>query len=122
MSPTDRILAAVDAATDEIVDFTRELIRLPTVNPPGEGYAECAELIGTNHPMWLAFARHFGLAMSMLTGEDQYDAAGLEMRKPDDLVEVVGRQAPGTWLPLSIRRDGQESELIAKFPPRPRQE
>jgi len=38
-----------------------------------------AELIGTNHPIWLAFARHFGLAMSMLTGEDQYDAAGLEM-------------------------------------------
>jgi succinyl-diaminopimelate desuccinylase len=46
MSPTDRVLAAVDAATDEIVDFTRELIRLPTINPPGEGYADCAEVIG----------------------------------------------------------------------------
>src|SRR5262245_56596075 len=46
MSPSDRVLAAVDAATDEIVDFTQQLIRLPTVNPPGEGYAECAELIG----------------------------------------------------------------------------
>ena len=40
------MLAAVDAAADEIVDFTRELIRLPTVNPPGDGYPECAELIG----------------------------------------------------------------------------
>ena len=49
-------------------------------------------------------------------------AAGLEMRTPDDLVEVVGRQAPGTWLPLSIRRDGQEIDVIAKFPPRPRQD
>jgi hypothetical protein len=33
-------------------------------------------------------------------------------------VEIVSRQAPGTWLPLSIRRDGQEIDLIAKFPPR----
>ena len=46
MPHTDRVLAAVDAATDEIVDFTRELIRMPTVNPPGDGYAECAETIG----------------------------------------------------------------------------
>jgi monoamine oxidase len=38
-----------------------------------------AELIGTNHPMWLAFARHFGLAMSMISSEDQYEAAGLSM-------------------------------------------
>jgi uncharacterized iron-regulated protein len=49
-------------------------------------------------------------------------AAGLETRNSDDLVEIVGRQAPGTWLPLSIRRDGQEIDLIAKFPTRPRQD
>jgi hypothetical protein len=54
--------------------------------------------------------------------DDIVRAAGLEMRKPDDLVEVVGRQAPGTWLPLTVRREGQESELIAKFPSRPRQD
>jgi len=42
----DRVLAAVDGAADEIVAFTAELIRVPTVNPPGEGYAECARLLG----------------------------------------------------------------------------
>jgi succinyl-diaminopimelate desuccinylase len=46
MSLGDKVLAAVDALTDEIVEFTRELIRIPTVNPPGDGYAECAEFIG----------------------------------------------------------------------------
>jgi succinyl-diaminopimelate desuccinylase len=46
MTPSDRVLSAVDAATDEIVEFTRDLIRMPTVNPPGDGYSECAELIG----------------------------------------------------------------------------
>lgn len=49
-------------------------------------------------------------------------AAGLQTRNSDDLVEVVGRQAPGTWLPLSIKRDGQEIDVIAKFPTRPRQD
>ena len=46
MTASDRVLAAVDAAVDEIVDFTRDLVRLPTINPPGDGYADCAELIG----------------------------------------------------------------------------
>jgi uncharacterized iron-regulated protein len=49
-------------------------------------------------------------------------AAGLETRNPGELADIVARQAPGTWLPLSIRRDGQEIDMIAKFPTRPRQE
>jgi len=42
----DTILAAVDEAADEIVDFAAELIRIPTVNPPGEAYETCARAIG----------------------------------------------------------------------------
>ncbi|HEY7301982.1 MAG TPA: ChaN family lipoprotein [Xanthobacteraceae bacterium] len=61
-------------------------------------------------------------AAGLKAGDDVLRAAGLEMRNPDDLVEVVGRQAPGTWLPLSIRRDGQEIDIVAKFPPRAKQE
>ena len=44
---TDRVLATVDDCADEIVDFTSALIRVPTVNPPGDAYPECAQLIGT---------------------------------------------------------------------------
>src|SRR5919197_1159245 len=43
---TDRILAEVDRAADEIVAFTRELVRIPTVNPPGDGYEACAHAFG----------------------------------------------------------------------------
>src|SRR5882757_8365689 len=46
-------------------------------------------------------------AAGLQAGDHVVRAAGLETRKPDDLVDIVGRQAPGTWLPLSIRRDGQ---------------
>jgi uncharacterized iron-regulated protein len=50
-------------------------------------------------------------------GDQVVRAAGLAMRSAEDLMEVVARQAPGTWLPLGIQRDGQEIEIIAKFPP-----
>jgi len=44
--PRQRVLRAVDALADEMVDFTAELVRIPTVNPPGELYADCARLLG----------------------------------------------------------------------------
>ena len=43
---SDRVLAAVDALADEAVAFTSDLIRLPTVNPPGDAYEDCARFIG----------------------------------------------------------------------------
>jgi len=42
----DRVLAAVEACAGEIVAFTSDLIRVPTVNPPGDAYEDCARLIG----------------------------------------------------------------------------
>ena len=40
------MLAAVEGIEDEAIAFTSALIRIPTVNPPGEHYADCARLIG----------------------------------------------------------------------------
>lgn len=40
------MLRAVESARDEVVEFTRALIRVPTVNPPGEMYEPCARLLG----------------------------------------------------------------------------
>lgn len=44
--PVDRIVAEVDAATDEMVRFTQDLVRMPTVNPPGAEYEACAVFLG----------------------------------------------------------------------------
>ena len=44
--PIDRIVAEVDAAADEIVGFTQDLVRMPTVNPPGAEYEACAAFLG----------------------------------------------------------------------------
>src|SRR6185369_9232395 len=46
MHPIERITAEVDRATDEIVKYTQDLVRIPTVNPPGDQYAACAAFIG----------------------------------------------------------------------------
>jgi monoamine oxidase len=38
-----------------------------------------AELIGLNHPVWLLLAKKFGLALSVVTPEDDFAGAGLDM-------------------------------------------
>ncbi len=43
---SDLIFESIERRRDELVDLARQLIRFPTVNPPGEGYAACAEFIG----------------------------------------------------------------------------
>ncbi len=47
MNPdTDRVLAEVEGARDEIVDFAADLIRIPTLNPPGDAYHDASHFIG----------------------------------------------------------------------------
>lgn len=45
-APVERVMAAIDDAAGEIVDFASRLIRIPTSNPPGAAYIDCARLIG----------------------------------------------------------------------------
>ncbi len=41
-----RLFARVAGARDDLVSLTQDLIRIPTVNPPGDAYTECCEAIG----------------------------------------------------------------------------
>ncbi|RWM88471.1 MAG: acetylornithine deacetylase/succinyl-diaminopimelate desuccinylase family protein [Mesorhizobium sp.] len=42
----DLLLKAVDDRVDDLVALTADLIRFPTINPPGEAYRPCAEYVG----------------------------------------------------------------------------
>jgi succinyl-diaminopimelate desuccinylase len=42
----DAIRREVERARDEIVDFAAELVRVPSVNPPGDAYRDAAETLG----------------------------------------------------------------------------
>lgn len=44
------------------------------------------------------------------------EMAGVPIKITEDVINVVKRQAPGTWLPIKIKRDGIEMLIIAKFP------
>ncbi|MCU1261276.1 MAG: DapE-ArgE family protein [Bryobacterales bacterium] len=42
----EAVLTRVDGLAEELLDFLKGLTAIPTVNPPGECYPECAEFIG----------------------------------------------------------------------------
>lgn len=48
LSPAEEtaLLDLIAGRREELVELTRELIRFPTINPPGEGYRACAEHLG----------------------------------------------------------------------------
>ena len=52
----------------------------------------------------------------LLKGDRILTAAGIQIHVSADVIAVVRRQPPGTWLPLTIARDGQTMDVVAKFP------
>ncbi|MBX3476074.1 MAG: acetylornithine deacetylase/succinyl-diaminopimelate desuccinylase family protein [Brevundimonas sp.] len=44
--PLDAVMTMIDGRADDVAQLTRDLIRFPTVNPPGDAYRPCAEYIG----------------------------------------------------------------------------
>jgi succinyl-diaminopimelate desuccinylase len=43
---SESLFKRIDSRRDDLIELARELIRFPTVNPPGEAYQPCAEFIG----------------------------------------------------------------------------
>src|SRR5258708_19703175 len=84
MHPTDRVLREVDRASDEIVAFTQDLVRIPTVNPPGDEYAACAQFLGDD-------LRRRGFDVELLPAEGRPEHT---VRHPR--INVVGARRGGT--------------------------
>lgn len=55
-------------------------------------------------------------AAGLAAGDVIRSAAAVPLARRAQLIEIVQRQAPGTWLPLEIARDGETLEIVAKFP------
>ena len=80
----DRVTAEVDRATDEIVQFTADLVRIPTVNPPGEDYEACAHFLGD-------FLQRRGFAIEYVAAEGRPEHTARHPR-----VNVIGSRRGGT--------------------------
>lgn len=77
----DRVLEEVDRTADESVAFASDLVRIPTINPPGDAYRECAELIG-------AQLARCGFEIEYLTADGRPEHTATHPR-----VNVVGTRA-----------------------------
>jgi uncharacterized iron-regulated protein len=93
------------------------VVRAPHSEPPRLGIAMEPATAGVRIAQVTAgsVAERSGLK----AGDVVLEAAGVSIRSPEGLRQTVARQAPGTWLPLKVHRDGQELEIVARFPPAP---
>ena len=62
----DRVLSEVSRLVPEMVESLREIIRIPTVNPPGECYADFAEVAAARY-------RKMGYDVQTITAEGHSD-------------------------------------------------
>jgi uncharacterized iron-regulated protein len=99
--------------TPGIADALYVINPLPA-NPPRLGVAMQMDPNGIRIAQVMAgsVAAQAGLQ----AGDLILEVAGRPAKDPEDLRQAVERQAPGTWLPLKIRRGFFELEVIARFP------
>jgi succinyl-diaminopimelate desuccinylase len=45
MDVTEKLTAEIDARRDDLIDLCRDLIRIPTLNPPGDNYREVCDFL-----------------------------------------------------------------------------
>jgi len=57
-------------------------------------------------------------AAGLRAGDVVLEIAGQAAKRAGDVAEAVQRQAPGTWLPLRVKRGAETLDLVAKFAPR----
>lgn len=58
-------------------------------------------------------------AAGIEVGDIVREAAGRPVSRPEDLAATIRRQPFGTWLPLTVERNGSSLDLVVKFPARP---
>jgi len=83
MRDDDRVIGEIDRAQDEIVELTRDLVRIPTINPPGEFYEDCAHLLGDR-------LAAFGFDVDYIDADGRPEHSAAYPR-----VNVIGRRGTG---------------------------
>ena len=83
----DAACRSVEEISEEMISFLQELVRIPTINPPGENYIAGAELIGGK-------LKEFGYATHYIAAEGLKEHTPLHPR-----VNVLGRLEGATSRP-----------------------
>jgi len=86
-SREQRVLDRIELLSGDMVSFLQTLIRIPTVNPPGEAYDPCARVIGN-------LLQELGFGVEYLIAEDHPDHSDACPR-----VNVIGTLAGDEPMP-----------------------
>ncbi len=89
----ESLLKRIEGKRDEVVALTCDMVRIPTINPPGDAYTPCAELIGDRLKM-----RGFDVTYERATGtpgdSDEFPrtnvVARIEGRRPGPCLHFNG--------------------------------
>ena len=89
----DSLLQRIEDKRGELVALTQDLVRIPTINPPGDAYTDCAEFLGKRLK-----ARDFEIAYHRAKGapgdSDQYPRTNvvgrIEGKRPGPCVHFNG--------------------------------
>ncbi|MDW6020436.1 acetylornithine deacetylase/succinyl-diaminopimelate desuccinylase family protein [Mesorhizobium sp. BAC0120] len=96
----EKLAKAIDDRVDELIALTIDLIRFPTVNPPGEAYTPCAEYIGER-------LRKRGFGLEFIRGEG---APGDSDRYPrTNVVARLDGRTPGPTVHFNSHIDVVEA-------------
>jgi succinyl-diaminopimelate desuccinylase len=75
----DGLFARIDGLRDDLVALTQALVRIPTVNPPGQFYEDCARLIG-ERLRGKGFAVEYPRATTEKSDSDKYPRTNVVAR------------------------------------------
>ncbi len=104
----DRLFRRIDGQRDALVELTRDLIRFPTINPPGDAYEACARFLGER-------LADKGARIDYVRGHGEPDDTDLHPR-----FNVIGRfegGAPGPCVHFNGHIDVVEAGLGWTVPP-----
>ena len=76
---TDKLLQRIEAKRDEVTALTQDLVRIPTVNPPGDAYEACARFLGERLAK-RGFAVEYIRAVGAPGDSDQYPRTNVVAR------------------------------------------
>ena len=102
----DAALRLVEESRDELVQLTRDLVRFPTINPPGEAYEPCAHFLGER------LARE-GFAVEYVEAEGRAEPTG-EALAPEgraSLAILASRQLERVGVALLNQGEAEEVRL-----------
>lgn len=90
------------------------LVEQPKSNPPRLGVS--TEQVGDSLRIASVMADSVAERAGLKSGDVIIEVAGQPVKGLQALRAAVQRQTPGTWLPMKVRRENSELEIVARFP------